>query len=366
VRGEQDRQVNMLAFIDLESRIPQDHPLRTIRRFADEALAQLSPTFDAMYALDGRPSIPPERLLKASLLISLYSVRSERAFCEQLEYNELFRWFLGMNLIEPSFDPSTFSKNRQRLLGHHVAQRFFDEIVLAADRLGLLSDEHFTVDGTLIEAAASLKSFRPKDEPASDEPPDDPGNPTVNFHGQKRSNATHQSTTDPDARLLRKGNGKEAKLVFVGQVMMENKNGLAIDFTVTEATGTAERDAAVEQVDEAKQRGFRPHTVGGDKNYDTKKFVAELRGRDVTPHVAQNTTGRRSAIDGRTTRHVGYAISQRKRKRVEEIFGWMKTVGGFRRTRFRGLGRTGLAGYLVAAAYNLVRIARLTTVAAAN
>jgi len=311
--------VTMLAFIDLETRIPQDHPLRTIRRFADEALASLSPTFDEMYARDGRPSIPPERLLKASLLISLYSVRSERAFCEQLEYNELFRWFLGMNLIEPSFDPSTFSKNRQRLLDHNVAQQFFDEIVLAASRLGLLSDEHFTVDGTLIEAAASLKSFRPKDQPVSDEPPDDPGNPTVNFHGQKRSNATHQSTTDPDARLFRKGKGKEAKLVFMGQVMMENRNGLAIDFEVTTATGTAEREAAVDQVDEAKQRGFRPKTLGGDKNYDTQKFVADMRERDVTPHVAQNTSGRRSAIDGRTTRHAGYDVSQHIRKRVEIV-----------------------------------------------
>ena len=366
MRGEQDPQVSMMAFIDLETRIPQDHPLRTIRRFADEALASLSPTFDAMYARDGRASIPPERLLKASLLISLYSVRSERAFCEQLEYNELFRWFLGMNLIEPSFDPSTFSKNRQRLLKHNVAQRFFDEIVLAADRQGWLSDEHFTVDGTLIEAAASLKSFRPKDEPPSEEPPDDPGNPTVNFHGQKRSNATHQSTTDPEARLFRKGKGKEARLAFIGHVTMENRNGMAIDFKVSEASGTAERDAAVDQIDEAKQRGFRPKTVGGDKNYDTKKFVADMRERNVTPHVAQNTSGRRSAIDGRTTRHMGYATSQRKRKRVEEIFGWMKSVGGFRRTRFRGLKLTGLAGYLVAAAYNLVRIARLATATAAS
>jgi transposase len=363
VRGEQDSQVNMLAFIDLETRIPQDHPLRIIRRFADEALAALSSTFDAMYARDGRASIPPERLLKASLLISLYSVRSERAFCEQLEYNELFRWFVGMNLIEPSFDPSTFSKNRQRLLEHNVAQRFFDQVVLAAVGLDLLSDEHFTVDGTLIEAAASLKSFKPKEQPPSNPPPDDPGNPTVNFHGQKRSNATHHSTTDPDARLFRKGKGKEAKLVFMGHSLMENRNGLVIDFEVTAATGTAERESAIRQLDEAKQRGLRPKTVGGDKNYDTKAFVAEMRERDVTPHVAQNTSGRRSAIDGRTTRHVGYGVSQRIRKRVEEIFGWMKTVGGLRRTRFRGLERTGLMGYLVAAAYNLVRIARLTTAA---
>jgi transposase len=366
VRGEQEPQVSMLAFIDLETRIPQDHPLRRMRPLADDALAALSPTFDAMYAELGRPSIPPERLLKASLLISLYSIRSERAFCEQLQYNELFRWFLGMSLIEPSFDPSTFSKNRQRLLDHNVAQQFFDHIVLAASRLNLLSDEHFTVDGTLIEAAASLKSFRPKDEPPADQPPDDPGNPTVNFHGQKRSNTTHQSTTDPDARLFRKGPGKEAKLVFLGEVLMENRNGLVVDFEVTTATGTAERDAALHVLDQAKRRGFRPSTVGGDKGYDTMQFVAELRERDVTPHVAQNTTGRRSAIDGRTTRHAGYGVSQVLRKRVEEIFGWMKMVGGLRRTRFRGLERTGLAAYLIAAAYNLIRMVRLTAATAAT
>ena len=359
MRGRQDPQTSMLAFVDLETRVPLDHPLRTIKRVADEALARLSPVFDQMYAEEGRPSIPPERLLKASLLISLYSVRSERAFCEELDYHLLFRWFLGMSLIEPSFDPSTFSKNRERLLRHRVSQQFFDQIVLAADRLGLLSDEHFTVDGTLIEAAASLKSFRPKDQPPADQPPDDPGNPTVDFHGQKRSNATHQSTTDPDARLFRKGKGKEARLTFMGHALMENRNGLLVDFQVTTATGTAERDMAVRQVAEARQRGFRPKTVGADKNYDTRDCVAQLRQCQVTPHVAQNTTGRRSAIDGRTTRHLGYAISQRVRQRVEEIFGWMKTVGGLRRTRFRGLERTHFAGYLVAAAYNLVRVARL-------
>jgi transposase len=360
VRGEQDPQVTMLAFIDLETRIPNDHPLRTIRRFADEALATLSPTFDQMYAMDGRRSIPPERLLKASLLISLYSVRSERAFCEQLTYNELFRWFVGMNLIEPSFDPSTFSKNRERLLQHNVAQQFFDQVVLAASRLDLLSDEHFTVDGTLIEAAASLKSFRPRDEPPSATPPDDPGNPTVNFHGQKRSNTTHQSTTDPEARLFRKGPGKEARLSYMGHALMEHRHGLLVDFQVTTATGTAERDVVPRLVHDAKLRGFHPRTLAGDKNYDTRQCVAELRQQHVTPHVAQNTSGRRSAIDARTTRHVGYAKSQCIRKRVEEIFGWMKVVGGFRRTRFRGVERTGLAGYLVGAAYNLARIARLS------
>src|SRR6266567_3328330 len=367
MRGRRDPQTTMLAFVDLEERVPRTHLLRVVKQFADRALIELSPVLDEMYSAGGRPSIPPERLLKASLLISLYSVRSERAFCEELDYHLLFRWFLDMGLLESSFDPTVFTKNRRRLLKHDVAQRFFDEVVRQAAGLGLLSDDHFTVDGTLIEAAASLKSFRPKDKPPSDEPPpDDRGNPTVNFHGQKRSNATHQSTTDPEARLFRKGKGKEARLVFMGQVLMENRNGLVVDFEVTTATGTAERDAAVDQVDEAKQRGFRPATLGGDKNYDTKKFVAELRERDVTPHVAQNTSGRRSAIDRRTTRHAGYGVSQRIRKRVEEIFGWMKSVGGFRRTRFRGLERTGLAGYLVAAAYNLVRIARLTTAAAAN
>jgi transposase len=349
----------MLAFVDVESRIRLDHPLRTIKYMADEALAELSPVFDDMYAEIGRPSLPPERLLKASLLISLYSVRSEQAFCEQLDYDLLFRWFLGMTAVEPSFDPSTFSKNRRRLLAHDVARQFFAAVVRRADQRGLLSDEHFTVDGTLIEAAASLKSFRPKDAPASDEPPDDRSNPTVNFHGQKRSNATHQSTTDPEARLAKKGRGKEAHLAFAGHVLMEHRNGLVVGFELTMAIGTAERDAAVDLVDDARARGFHPTTLAGDKNYDTQQCVAELRQRGVTPHVAQNTSGRRSAIDRRTTRHPGYEVSQRFRKRVEEIFGWMKTIGGFRRTRFCGVARTQLAGYLVAAAYNLVRIARL-------
>jgi transposase len=349
----------MLAFVDLESRVPVGHPIRTIKRLADAALSELSPTFDEIYAETGRPSIPPERLLKASLLIALYSVRSERAFCEELEYHLLFRWFLDMSLMEPGFDASTFSKNRERLLKHEVGQQFFDEVVAQAQERKLLSDEHFTVDGTLIEAAASLKSFRRRDQPPSDELPDDPGNPTVDFHGEKRSNATHRSTTDPDARLLKKGRGKEAKLAFIGHALMENRHGLLVDFQVTEATGTAERDVAPELLRQARERGFHPKTLGGDKNYDTRGCVADIRACGVTPHVAQNTSGRRSAIDGRTTRHPGYKVSQRIRKRVEEIFGWMKTVGGLRRTRFRGVERTGLAGYLVATAYNLVRLSRL-------
>jgi transposase len=250
----------MLAFVDLEERVPRNHPLRVIKQFADRALRELSPVFDEMYATGGRPSIPPERLLKASLLISLYSVRSERAFCEELDYQLLYRWFLDMGLLEPSFDPTAFTKNRQRLLKHDVAQRFFDEVVRQAAGLGLLSDEHFTVDGTLIEAAASLKSFRPKDKPPSDTPPDDPGNPTVNFHGERRSNATHQSTTDPEARLAKKGRGKEAHLAFMGHALMENRHGLLVDFQLSQATGTAERDALPGLIEQARERGFHPRT----------------------------------------------------------------------------------------------------------
>ena len=359
MRGRQDPQISMLAFIDLDARVPAEHPLRVIRRLADEALADLSAVFDQIYAADGRPSVPPERLLKASLLLALYSVRSERFFCEQLEYNLLFRWFLQMDLVEPSFDPSTFTKNRERFLQVEIGQQLFDEVLGRAHERNLLSDEHFTVDGTLIEACASLKSFKRKDGEPPKTTDDDPGNPSVDFHGEQRSNATHQSTTDPESRLMKKGKGKEAKLSFMGHALMENRNGLLVDFRITEATGTAERDVLPTLLDAARDRYFRPKTIGGDKNYDTKDLVKTLRERDVTPHVAQNDTNRRSAIDGRTTRHPGYAISQRIRKRVEEIFGWMKTIGGFRRTRYRGLDRTGLAGYLVATAYNLVRLSRL-------
>ncbi len=361
MRGQPERQMTMVTFddLDLESRIPATHPLRIIKTLADEALAALSPQFDRIYAKVGRPSIPPERLLKASLLIALYSVRSERAFCEELTYNLLFRWFLDMPLLEPSFNPTTFSKNRERLLRHAVGQQLFDEVVLSARDRNLLSDDHFTVDGTLIEATASLKSFKRRDGDPPAAPPDDPGNPSVDFHGERRTNATHQSTTDPEARLLKKGKGKEAKLVFMGHALMENRNGLLADIMVTPATGTAEREAAPQLVRAARERHFHPKTLGADKGYDTRACIAALREEGVTPHVTQNTTGRRSAIDGRTTRHLGYAISQRIRKRVEEIFGWMKTVGGLRRTRYRGVGRTGLAAYLVGTAYNLVRMAGL-------
>lgn len=359
MRGRQDPQVTMLGFIDLDKRVPPAHPLRTIKALADHALAALSPEFDAMYAEIGRPSIPPERLLKASLLIALYSVRSERFFCEQLEYNLLFRWFLRMDLVESSFDPTVFTKNRERLLKHRVGQQLFDEVVAEAHERGLLSDERFTVDGTLIEAAASLKSFKRKDGGPPTRTDDDPGNPSVDFHGEQRGNATHQSTTDKEARLFRKGKGKEAKLVFMAHALMENREGILVDLLMSQATGTAERDAVPTLIDQARARHFHPRTIGADKGYDTRDCVAAMRARGVTPHVAQNTRGRSSAIDGRTTRHPGYAVSQRLRKRVEEIFGWMKTVGGFRHTRYHGLDRTGLAGYLVATAYNLVRLAKL-------
>lgn len=350
----------MLCLMSPESMVPERHPIRRIKKLADECLAGMSRTFDAMYAATGRPSIPPERLLKASLLMALYSQRSERQFCEQLGYNLLFRWFLDMDMVEPTFDATVFTKNRERLLAHDVAGEFFRAVVEQARKGRLMSAEHFTVDGTLIEAWASLKSFKKKDATGKDEPPpDDPGNPTVNFHGEKRSNETHASTSDPEARLARKGRGKEAKLSYSAHALMENRNGLLVDFRVAEANGRAECEVALAMLDENKLRRG-PATIGADKGYDTHDFVAECRAMNVVPHIAQVITAHRgSAIDSRTTRHPGYAISQRIRKRVEEIFGWAKTVGNFRKTRFRGRSRTQLAAYLVGAAYNLLRIARL-------
>ncbi len=363
MRGEAERQIGMLTLVTPGQRVRGDHPLRRIKLLADAVLKDLSPTFEKMYSSTGRPSIPPERLLKASLLMGFYTVRSERLFCEQLDYNLLFRWFLDMGLDEPSFDHSSFSRNRMRLLKHDVAPEFFTRIVEHAQDLGLMSDDHFTVDGTLIEAWASLKSFKPKDG-SNDNPPDDPGNPTVNFHGERRSNATHESTTDPEARLARKGAGKEAKLCYSGNALMENRNGLLVDFQIVEANGTAERRTAIEMVDQ-NLPGTSRITLGADKAYDTADFVATCRAVNVTPHVAAND--RRpggSALDRRTLRHSGYVISQQKRKRVEEIFGWIKTVANFRRTRYRGRELTQLAAYLVGAAYNLIRIAKLTVAAA--
>lgn len=351
----------MITYIHLEKRVPAEHPLRKIKGMADQELQGLSSVFSEMYSPTGRPSIPPERMLKALLLIALFSVRSERQFCEQLDYNLLFRWFLDMELIEESFDPTVFTKNRQRLLEHEVGRRFFDAIVRRAREAGLMSDEHFTVDGTLIEAWASLKSFRPKGEDPKDRPTDgDRSNPTVNFHGEKRSNETHESKTDPESRLLRKALGKEAKLSFVAHALMENRNGLLVDFSVTCATGTTECDAAEAMLRRQVSKGIKPQTLGGDKAYDRRKFVSFLRGGKITPHIAQGLARRGgSAIDRRTTRHPGYGVSQCIRKKVEEIFGWMKVIGGFRRTRYKGVRRTHLAGWFVGAAYNLLRLAKL-------
>jgi transposase len=359
MRGENGRQRAILVVFDPEQRVPKGHPLRRIKALADAALAQLSPRFDEMYSAVGRPSIPPERLLKASLLMALHTIRSERMFCEQLGYNFLFRWFLDLEADEASFDHSTFSRNRTRLLEHAVADEFFRAVVAQARALQLLSDEHFTVDGTLIEAWASLKSFRRKDAGAH-EPPDDPGNPAVNFRGERRSNATHQPATDPEARLAKKGAGKEAKLCYSANALMENRNTILIDFRVEPADGYAERRAAIVMLDE-NLPGNRRITVAGDRGYDTRDFVASCRALRVTPHVAQNQARPGgSALDGRTVRHRGYAVSQWIRKQVEETFGWMKTVGGLRRTRYRGRARVQMHAYLVAAAYNLVRIANLS------
>jgi transposase len=358
MRGTETKQSSMLCLMSPESRVPSNHPLRRIKELAEEALFKLSPTFDAMYSATGRPSIPPERLLKSTLLMALYTVRSERMFCEQLDYNLLFRWLLDMDMLESSFDATAFTHNRQRLIAHDVAGEFFRVVVAQARAAKLVSNEHFTVDGTLIEAWASLKSFKRKDDDDST-PPDDPGNPTVNFRGEKRSNETHASTTDPDARLARKGDGKEAKLAYSAHALMENRHGLVVDLQLDVADGRAERRNAISMVD-ASLPGTRRITLGADKGYDTRDFVAACRTKHVTPHVAQFIAkGRRSAIDARTTRPIGYAISQRIRKRIEEVFGWMKTTGNFRKTRYVGLAANRVAAYMIGAAYNLLRIAKL-------
>lgn len=350
----------MFSYGSLEERVPQDHPLRPIRGMVDVALKDMSPGFDAIYGEDGRRSIPPERLLRALLVQMLYSIRSERMLMEQLEYNLLFRWFVGLGANEPVWHPTVFTKNRDRLLEGAVSEEFFSLIVGQARAAKLLSDEHFTVDGTLIEAWAGQKSFqrRNNDDDILKPPPRDPGNnPTVNWHKQKRKNETHQSLTDPWARLFKKTRGAEAKLAYMGHVVTENRNGLVVDVRVTQATGTAEREAAVEMLS-GKAESKRA-TLGADRGYDTSGLVKQLRQMKVTPHVAQNDNRRRSAVDGRTTRHEGYAISQRKRKRVEEAFGWMKTVALQRKTRFVGPDRTGWMFTLAAAAYNLVRMRNL-------
>jgi len=323
----------------------------------DAALKVLSPAFGRLYSAYGRPSIPPEKLLRALLLQVLYTVRSERMLMEQLEYNLLFRWFVGLNMDEGVWVPTVFTKNRDRLLEGDIAEKFFAQVLSQAQAANLLSDEHFTVDGTLIEAWASQKSFQRKDRPAP--PPDDPGNPTVDFHGEKRSNETHESRTDPDARLARKSGGQESKLAFCGNVMMENRHGLVVDTELLLCSGTAERDAAMIMAERVE--GTERITLGADKGYDTKDFVQEMRGMNVTPHVTQNDKRPGgSAIDGRTTRHPGYQVSQRKRKRIEEVFGWIKTVGMLRKTRHRGLEKVRWIFVFTATAYNLVRMRNLT------
>lgn len=358
MRGRTERQAEMLLGVSVEEFIPANHPIRRIRELTDTVLARLSPQLSAMYSTIGRPSVPPEHLIKGTLLMALYSIRSERQFCERLRYDLLFKWFLGLTITEAAFDATSFTKNRERLLGQEIAMAVLGEVTREARRRRLVSEDHFTVDGTLLQAWASLKSVRPRDE---QEPPAGEGggrNPDVSFRGQHRTNQTHVSRTDPEARLARKGDGQETKLCFAGHVLMENRNGLILDVLVTEATGTAEREAALVLLDR-RQTPRKRVTLGADKGYDTRAFVESLRQREVTPHIAQNTSRRRSAIDGRTTQHPGYAISQRIRKRVEECFGWTKTVGGGRKLRYIGVKKNQLWATLTAVAFNLVRMANL-------
>lgn len=359
MRGESNRQETMLSLWTPEQRVPADHPIRKIKALADRELKRLSPVFDAMYSHTGRPSVPPERVLKARLLMALYSVRSERQLCEQLDYNLLYRWFLDMNQVEESFDATVFSKNRQRLLEHEVGKLFFDGVVKTAQGESLISADHFTVDSTLIEAWASLKSFRRQESDRSADD-DDAGNPNVNFHGEKRSNATHQSTTDPESRLYRKGAGKEAKLCYNGHALMENRHGLLLDISVTPADTKSQWTAAAQMLKRQAKKRRKPKTLAGDKGYDTKGFVEMLQQRQIAPHIAANDKRPGgSAVDPRIRNRKGYAISQRARKRIEEIFGWMKVIGGLRKTRYKGRARTQLAAEIIGAAYNLLRIAKL-------
>ena len=363
MRGDRREEDQLFSYVPLEDRVPQRHPLRVIRQFVDPILAELSPRFDAIYAKTGRPSIPPEQLLRALLVQVLYTVRSERMLCEQLQYNMLVRWFVGLGMDGDVWVPTVFTKNRDRLLNGDVAEAFFTAVLAEARRRGWLSDDHFTVDGTLLEAWASHKSFQPKEDG-----PETTGrrrrrrakgrNPSRDFRGEQRSNDTHESSTDPDARLARKSNGQASTLAYQANVLMENRNGLIVDNEVMIASGTAEREAALRMLDRLPPT-TRRRTLGGDKGYDTQDFVRETRARNVTPHVAQNNKGRRSAIDGRTTGHPGYVVSQRKRKLVEQTFGWCKTVGLLRKLRHRGLALVSWMFMFTNAAYNLVRMRTL-------
>ena len=354
MRGEDAGQVAAFSYVSPEQRVPKEHPLRPLLRIVNDVLGRMSPLFEKLYSHTGRPSIPPEKLLRALLLQVLYTIRSERMLMEQLDYNLLFRWFVGLNMDDLVWDATVFTKNRDRVLGGEVAEVFFQEVLAEARRRSLLSDEHFTVDGTLIEAWASHKSFKPKDQSDSDE---GGSNPSVDFRKQRRTNDTHASRTDPDARLYKKSRGAESKLCYMGHLMIDNRHGLATNACVTIASGTAEREAAVQMAD--KISGNRRVTLAADKGYDTRECVRKLRDRNITPHVAQNDTNRRSAIDRRTTRHPGYQVSQRKRKLVEQMFGWAKTVGLMRKTRHRGTERVDWMFTFTAAAFNLVRMRNL-------
>jgi transposase len=361
MRGKDEVRGSLFSYVDLEQRIRPDHPLRTIRAIVNVALADMSAEFDALYPPAGRDSIPPERLLRALLLQAFYSIRSERQLVERIDFDLLFRWFVGLGVDDPVWDATTFTKNRDRLLAGEVAARFLVTVLAQPRVRTLLSTEHFSVDGTLLEAWASTKSFRHKD--GSGPPPAAGRNGEQDFRGRKRSNDTHASTTDPDAKLFRKGPGKEAKLCFMGHALMENRNGLIVGAAATRASGHAERLAALHLIAPHADRP-NPITLGADKGFDARDFVAELREDNVTPHLAQNTNGRRSAIDGRTTRPPGYAVSQRIRKRIEEAFGWAKTVAGLRKARHRGLPKIDRQFTLAMAAYNLVRLPRLLGAAA--
>lgn len=356
MRGRPDPQLSMLCALNPEELIPAQHPIRAIKSVVDAALVNIDAQLEAMYAEGGRPSVPPERLLKAMLLMAFFSIRSDRQLCEQVRYNLMYRWFLDMNMTDVVWDRTVFSHNRERLIEHRVARELFASVVGQARERGLVSEEHFSVDGTLIEAWSSMKSFRPKDENDDDQD----SNGWGNFRGTKRSNDTHESKTDPESKLMRKGLGKEAKLSYSGHVLMENRNGLVVDIRVAEANGTAEREVAIEMLGDLGRHGI---TVGADRGYDTRDFIRRCRGLGITPHVAQYRHGngrRRSAIDARTTRHPGYSTSQRIRKRIEETFGWMKEYGGLRRTRFKGRSRTDLLATLVATALNALRVAKLS------
>lgn len=361
MRGTDERSGSLFSYVDIEARVPDGHPLRRIRGLVDDALGALDRRLETLYSAEGRPSIPPERLIRASLLQLFYSIRSERQLMERLDFDLSFRWFVGLGIDDPVWDHSVFSKNRDRLLTIEIAQDFLAALLAQPKVKRLLSHEHFSVDGTLLKAWASMKSFRPRDGVGP--PPDGGRNGERDFRGEKRSNETHESTTDPDARLYRKGHGQESRLCYMGHALMENRNGLAIDGDVSHATGTAERDMALVLIGRCESE--RRITLGADKAYDVTEFLEALRAREVTPHIAIDghvtKTGktRKTAVDGRTTRHPGYAISQRIRKRIEEIFGWTKTNGGLSQLKRRGLDKARAVFVLGLAAYNLIRLPKL-------